>query len=147
MKISWGVGITITIIVFMLISFWLIYFSFSQDVNLVRDDYYQAEVQYDDKMETIKRTDLLSDKLEIKVKSDIIEFIFPKLNSQAKISGNILLYRASSGDKDITVPISLDSANTQIINTMNLVRGLWKTQVQWQIDSIKYFNEKTLMVQ
>lgn len=147
MKISWGVGITITIIVFMLISFWLMYFSFSQDVNLVRDDYYQAEVQYNDKMETIKRTDLLTDNLVIEVKSDKIEFIFPKFNNQAKISGNILLYRPSSGHKDITVPISLDSANTQIINTMNLVRGLWKTQVQWQIDSIKYFNEKTIMVQ
>ena len=43
MKISWGIGITITIIVFMLISFWLIYFSFSQDVNLVSDDYYEAD--------------------------------------------------------------------------------------------------------
>lgn len=147
MKISWGVGITITIIVFMLISFWLIYFSFSQDVNLVRDDYYQAEVQYNDKMETIKRTDSLVEKLLIEIKSDNIKFIFPKLDSPAKISGSILLYRPSSGDKDITVPISLDSANTQIINTMNMVRGLWKTQVHWQIDSTKYFNEKTLMVQ
>lgn len=147
MKISWGVGITITIIVFMLISFWLIYFSFSQDVNLVRDDYYQAEVQYNDKMETIKRTDLLADGLVIKVKSDNIQFLFPKFNSKAKINGNILLYRPSSGEKDITVPISLDSANTQIIKTTNMVRGLWKTQVQWQIDSTKYFNEKTLMVE
>ena len=146
MKISWGVGITITIIVFMLISFWLIYFSFSQNVNLVSDDYYEAEVQFNDKMETIERTDQLSEKLTIEVRSGKIEYIFPNLDELSKINGNILLYRPSSGDKDFNIPILLDSTNKQIINTKDMISGLWKTKVEWQIDTTKYYNEKKLMV-
>ena len=53
MKWNWGVGITLTIIVFTIISLLFIYFAFNQDINLVRDDYYEAEVQFNEKLETI----------------------------------------------------------------------------------------------
>jgi hypothetical protein len=147
LKINWGVGITLSIILFMIISIGLIYYAFHQDVNLVRDDYYEAEVQYNDTMDKIKRTNEFKEKLNIILTTDNIELHFPIDLSQSKISGNIFLYRPSNGDKDINLPIKLDSTNSQYLTTSNLIPGLWKIKVEWNYDSTSFQNDKILMVQ
>ena len=146
MKISWGVGISITIIFFMLISFWLIYFSFSQEVNLVRDDYYEAEVQFNEKMEIVKRTDLLTEKLNINLITGNIKVSFPTIFEFSNINGTILLYRPSDRNLDFKLPIQVDSSGTQLISTENIMSGMWKIQIDWAVGTTLYFNEKIIMV-
>lgn len=146
MKISWGFGITLTIIVFLLISFATIYFSFNQKVNLVRDDYYEQEVKYQQKIEIIKRTQELPEQLEIKVVDKNIYFQFPQMFSSKSIQGSILLYRPSDRDKDFLVKLDLDNNLSQSIPLNNLAPGLWKVQVDWNVEKIEYFNEKIIMV-
>lgn len=147
MKISWGVGISISIIVFMLLSFWLIYFSFNQDVNLVRDDYYEAEIQYDETMEKVNRTNRLTDNLKISSVNNSIELQFPKNFNNKNISGNIFLFRPSERNKDLTIPIKIDSNYFQSISTNNLIPGMWKIKVDWNIDTLAYQNNEIIMVQ
>lgn len=147
MKISWGVGISIAIIVFTLVSFWLIYFSFGQKINLVRDDYYEAEVKFNEKMEAIKRTDLLTEKLNVNLTNKGIKVSFPKIVNLNNVNGTILLYRPSDRDIDIKLPIQVDSSGTQLISTQNMMNGMWKVQVEWAVDSTSYYNEKIIMVQ
>ncbi|MBK7105297.1 MAG: FixH family protein [Ignavibacteriae bacterium] len=147
MKISWGVGITISIIVFMLISFWLIYFSFSQDVNLVRDDYYEAEVQYNETMEKVKRTNQLTENLKVSVVNNSIELRFPKNFNYKNINGNIFLFRPSERNKDLTIPIQIDSNYFQAISTNNLLQGMWKIKIDWKADSVAYQNDEIIMIQ
>ena len=147
MKINWGVGITISIIIFTLITFWFVYFAFNQDVNLVRDDYYEAETQYNNRMETIKRTNALSENLNIRIVSNNIELSFPSKLLDKTITGNIILYRPSDRKLDINIPIKVEDSNLQLISTQNLLNGMWKIQVDWNVDNLSYFNEKILMVQ
>lgn len=147
MKISWGVGITITIIVFTLITLSFVYLSFGEDVNLVRDDYYEAELNFNQKRETEKRTNELKENLLISLSKNNIEFVFPRMFSTSLINGKILLYRPSDRELDINLPINLDSINVMNVSTQKLTSGLWKIQVEWNIDSLSYFNEKIIMVQ
>ncbi|MFZ1289705.1 MAG: FixH family protein [Melioribacteraceae bacterium] len=147
MKISWGVGITISIIVFMLISFWFVYFAFNQDVNLVKDDYYEAEVQYDETMEKVKRTNQLTENLKVTVNNNSIELRFPRNFNYGNISGNIFLFRPSERNKDFTVPIQIDSNYFQTISTNNLLPGMWKVKVDWKADSVSFQNNEIIMVQ
>lgn len=147
MKISWGVGITITIIVFTLITLSFVYLSFGEDVNLVRDNYYEAELNFNQKRETQKRTDQLTEKLLINLSKNNIEFVFPSMFTTSSINGEILLYRPSDRELDINLPIDLDSSKTMNIPTQKLNSGLWKIQVEWNADSLSYFNEKIIMVQ
>jgi hypothetical protein len=146
-KISWGVGITITIVVFMIVSLWLIYFSFNQEVNLVRDDYYEAEVQFNEKMATINRTNLLTEKINISLVPQNIQVVFPETFSHDKIEGSIFLYRPSDRDLDLKLPIQLDSSKVQLINTENMINGLWEIKIEWNVDTNIYFNDKLIMVQ
>ena len=147
MKISWGVGITVSIIVFMLISVMFIYIAFNQDVNLVRDDYYEAEVKYNETMEKVKRTSALVDKLKISVIENNIQLQFPKISKSENINGNILLYRPSERNKDLSITIRPDSNYLQTINTANMLSGMWKVKVDWSADSISYLNDDIIMVQ
>jgi len=147
MKINWGTGITITIVVFMLISFWLIYFSFNQEVNLVRDDYYEAEVKHDEQTETINRTNNLTNPLKISVDASSVIIKFPDDAKNTKISGEIMFYRPSDRNLDFTLKIDPDTSNQQIVKTEKLLKGMWKVNVYWNIDSVKYYNEQIIMVQ
>ncbi|MBK7978576.1 MAG: FixH family protein [Ignavibacteriae bacterium] len=147
MKVSWGVGITVSIIVFMLISVMFIYIAFNQDVNLVRDDYYEAEVKYNETMEKVKRTSALVDKLKISVIENNIQLQFPKISKSENINGNILLYRPSERNKDLSITIRPDSNYLQTINTANMLSGMWKVKVDWTADSISYLNDDIIMVQ
>lgn len=147
MKINWGTGITITIVVFMLISFGLIYFSFNQEVNLVRDDYYEAEVKHDEQTETINRTNNLTNPLKISVDASSVLIKFPDDAEDTKISGEIMFYRPSDRNLDFTVKIDPDTSNQQIVKTEKLLKGMWKVNVYWNIDSVKYYNEQIIMVQ
>ncbi len=147
MKVSWGVGITLSIIVFMLISVMFIYIAFNQDVNLVRDDYYEAEVKYNETMEKVKRTSALVDKLKISVIENNIQLQFPKISKSENINGNILLYRPSERNKDLSITIRPDSNYLQTINTANMLSGMWKVKVDWTADSISYLNDDIIMVQ
>lgn len=147
MKISWGVGITISIIVFMLLSIWLIYFSFNQDVNLVRDDYYEAEVQYNETMEKVKRTNELKENLKISIVENNIQLQFPNNLNYKNIGGNIFLYRPSERNLDLTIPIKIDSNYFQTISTNNLLQGMWKIKIDWKADSVAYQNDEIIMIQ
>ena len=147
MKWSWGVGITLTIIVFTIISLLFIYFAFNQDINLVRDDYYEAEVQFNEKLETIKRTKKLTEELKIKLIPNFISVQFPAEIGDQEISGTIFLYRPSDEKLDFELPIEIDSSKNQLIPTDKMITGQWKIQVDWTADTNRYFNNKILMVQ
>lgn len=146
MKISWGTGITITIIIFMLISFWFIYFAFSQEVNLVRDDYYQAELNFDNKLEATERADSLNNKVELEIINKNLSISFPDFFNKNLITGSILLYRPSDQGSDFREQIKLDSSNTQLISIETLKNGMWRAQIDWQVDSLEYFTEQIFMV-
>ena len=147
MKWNWGVGITVTIVVFTIISLLFIFFAFNQDINLVRDDYYEAEVQFNEKLETIKRTKKLSEELKIKLVPNYISIQFPNEIQNQEITGTIFLYRASDEKLDFELPIEIDTLKTQLIPTSKMIAGQWKIQIEWSADTNKYFNNKILMVQ
>lgn len=147
MKLSWGVGITLSIIGFLVVSVGTIIFSFSEDVNLVRDDYYEQEIVYQQQINKIKRTEALSEQLEIKVINSTISLNFPSMFNSESISGIITLYRPSDRKDDLMIPISVDTTNTLLLTTKTMSKGLWRVKVDWIADNNTYYNEKIIMVQ
>ncbi len=146
MKISWGVGVTIVIVVFTIVTLAFVFFAFTQDVNLVRDDYYAEELKYETRIEQIKRTKNLANPLKVSVKGKGLKFSYPKNFKVGKIKGDVLLYRPSDRGSDIKFSILLDSLNQQNISTSQMIKGMWKAQVSWSANDTTYFNEEIIMV-
>jgi len=146
MKFSWGVGISITIIVFLIGSLATVYFTTTVDYDLVAEDYYEKELVYQEQIDKMKRANELPEQLVIKLEGDNIKFKFPSIFNNSKIEGEIYFYKPSSEDLDVRATISLDEENSLYFSQADLSKGLWKIKVEWGVQGVEYYTEKIIMV-
>lgn len=141
---NWGKGIFIFYSLFVIAILWVVVFSFSVDVNLVSDDYYQQELAYEDQIVRIKNTDSLVEKPTVILKNGYVELTFPK---DLKVKGTILFFRPSDATKDIKIPIALGLNGKQEIAFSTQVAGLWKAKLTWSQDEKEYYQEFVIVKQ
>lgn len=146
MKISWGTKIAATYILFVIGVLIMVFVFMNQDVPLVTDNYYAKELEYQNQIDKINRTNQLEEPLQIINKQSSINFIFPKQFYYNTIAGTIHFYRPSDPAKDFAVKISADTSNTQIVSTNKFIKGVWKVKVDWEVNGMSFYNEKILMV-
>lgn len=146
MKLNWGYKIAIFYIAFMVFVALIVAFSFTQDVNLVTENYYEEEVKYQEHIDKVKRTEALPQQLLIQVENEFIALTFPELFKETKIDGKIQLYRPSDNKFDQTISIDVNSSNQQLIAKSDLQSGLWKIKIFWNVNTTEYYNEKLLMI-
>lgn len=146
-KISWGTGITIVIVLFLIVTIGqAVAIHVFIDYDLVEEEYYAAEIKYQSQIDKIKRTNNLPEQLQIKLVSKIIEFKFPSLFKPELISGLITYYKPSDDLLDKFQEIELNEENNMSIETKKLSPGLWKIKIEWAVNDVQYYNEKIMMV-
>ena len=146
-KISWGTGISIVIILFLIFTIGqAIAIHVFIDYDLVEEEYYEAEIKYQTQIEKMERTNALPEALEIKLTTQFIEFNFPSIFEDKTITGFINFYKPSDDLLDKTQAIKLNDENKMYYSTKELTTGLWKVKVNWKVSVIEYYNEKLLMV-
>lgn len=146
MKISWGTKIAAVYILFVIGVLIMVFVFMNQEVHLVTDNYYAKELEYQNHIDKVNRTNQLEEQLDIRNQQTFIKFIFPKQFDYKTIKGTINFYRPSDPAKDISFEITPDSFNTQIVSTEKLTKGIWKVKVDWLANNISYYNEKIIMV-
>ncbi len=146
MKLNWGTNIAIVYILFVIISVSMTVYMMNMDVELVTDDYYEKELDYQERINSINRTNALAEKVEFMQQENSVSLKFPKLFPYNEIKGEVHLYRPSDEKLDVLQEIELDSTYTMKIDTEKLMRGYWKIKVDWRVKSVKYFNEFKLFL-
>jgi len=146
MKFSWGVGLTVFIILFLLIKLGIVYYTTTVDVHLVDDNYYEKELAYQQKIDNTKRANNLSENLKINAKKNIIKFTFPKLFDFKKISGTIYMYNPTDENMDKKINVKLSNGYELLVPTNNMKKGYWKAEVNWKVGDTLFYTEKRLMV-
>ncbi|RMD48814.1 MAG: hypothetical protein D6830_06100 [Ignavibacteria bacterium] len=141
MKFNWGTNIAIVYIAFLIFSIGTAVYFMNMDVNLVSSDYYEQELQYQDRINSINRANKLEEKVTIENGEKEVKVIFPKIFDHKLITGEIHLYRPSDERLDLKYDINLDSTNIVSIGKEKLLPGYWKMKVDWRVKSVKYFNE------
>lgn len=146
-KFNWGTGLAIVIIFFLVISIGqVILIHVLVDYDLVEEEYYDAEIKYQEQINKMKRTEDLPEQLQINLTGNTVEFKFPSLFKPELVTGNIHFYRPSDDLLDKTVKIKLNEENKTYINTKELSTGLWKIKVEWSVKDVAYYNEKSMMM-
>jgi len=146
MKLNWGTGILIVIILFVTIMLSMVYFSFQQKVNLVTPDYYPKEIEYQQQIETLNRTNSLTEKPVISVVNKTITIKFPPFFSGKKNMGKIQVYRPSDSDLDHNFDLDLSSDLSQMVEIKDLIKGKYIVKLDWISDSVVYFMETDIYV-
>lgn len=147
MKINWGLKLLITYIIFIAITLSMMIFTTTLNTDKVIDNYYEAEINYQDQINKLERTKLLEQQPEILITDQYIKISFPEDCSASDLSGSIKLYRPNDKSLDLVVPVVTDSTGLQVIPTTNLAKGKWKLELDWVYNELTYYNEKKLMLE
>ena len=147
MKINWGTGITIGIIIFVFISLTMTAVFMTQDVHLVTDDYYEKTLTYQDEIDKQSRTKALDDEVEINFDGKIISILFPFSYLDERISGEIYFYRPSNPELDFKIPLKLSREGYQFIPVERIEKGFWRLKLNWTMDANEYYNERAITIE
>jgi len=145
-KISWGTGILIGIIVFVVISVSMTIIFMMQDVNLVSDNYYEKSLVYQEEIDKQSRTKTLNEQVKINFNGEVVRILIPSEYLEKEISGEIFFYRPSNPKLDFVLPIHLVDGN-QIIPVKRLEKGFWRVKLNWMMDSNGYYNERAITIE
>lgn len=144
-KTIWPWAIAIIYGAFMLALIGYLLFSFTQDVDLVKEDYYEDGIQYQLEIDRMTRTAKLDHSLtwQFDKTSRRMTISYP----DAAISGTIHFFRPSDADLDRKYPLNLSSDGRQEIDLNMLAEGLWRIKIFWQAEKTDYYTEGMLVLQ
>lgn len=140
---NWGKGIIIVCALFISGMAFMVYTTMTKNIDLVTKNYYEEEIQYQQKIDKMNNSKELNEKIKIESTADGVLITYPLKN----INGEVSLYRPSDAKKDIRIPASADELGRQLIPKGILESGLWKVQVSWNADGVEYFNEEKVVIQ
>jgi len=146
MKISWGIKIAGLYVGFVILILSLVSMAMRQNVDLVSKDYYEQELNYQDKIDKTNRSRSLKEPLSWEVKQGVLALKFPEQFKGQKINGSIYFFRPSDAAMDKTIPISADTSSVRDISTTQLKKGLYKMQVSWEVNKEEYYNEGIIQI-
>lgn len=147
MKLNWGTGIVLAFIGFIgFILFFVIQMNTNKklDHDLVTEDYYEQELEYQNDIDKEKNAKKLKQNISWEKTSEGILIKFPQDFEIKNITGKVFLYRPSNKQFDFETAISLSNHNMLIPDT-RLLDGRWNIKVDWQYNGIQYLYKKEIV--
>jgi hypothetical protein len=141
MKINWGKGIVIAIVLFIgFIMFFVIKMTTNNQYNhdLVTEKYYEKELTYQEKIDANKNVRDLSESIKVDKIVDGLMIKFPKDFHGKTLKGKVFLYRPSDKQKDFEVSIS-NIQNYLLVPDNRLLGGRWNITIEFTCDDKNYF--------
>ena len=146
MKFKWGTGIVLAFIGF--ISF-IMYFIVTMNVDnaydhdLVSEDYYADELQYQNDIDKLENSKTLETDLSYEKTTEGLLIKFPETIDYKNIKGKLFLYRPSNKQLDFDTAISLSNLFL-LIPDKRLVDGRWNIKIDWQYNGNSYLFKESL---
>ncbi|MCD2259886.1 FixH family protein [Psychroserpens luteolus] len=147
MKLNWGTGIVLAFIGFIsFIMYFVINMNTSEKYNtsLVTEDYYKAELEYQNDIDKEKNARNLAQNITWKRTEKGLEINFPESMDISQITGKVFLYRPSNEQVDFETAISLSHHNL-LIPDKRLLDGRWNIKVDWQYRGKSYLYKKEIV--
>lgn len=141
MKISWAYKILIVYLLFVGGILFLVFKANQQHFDLVTENYYEAEVKYQDVIDQKQRAAALSAPPEFQYHGHQLRIQFPSDFSGKILQGEFYLYRPSDATRDFRQSFTV-SDNHYSIDLPVSVSGLYDIKLSWQAGGQTYFVEK-----
>ena len=138
-KWNWGTKLTIAIILFMSLIFFLVYLSTQYPVDLVEKDYYPKGLKYQERIDEITNAQPFKDQVRAYQDSDAVIVTFPKINPD---TGTITFYRPSDIHLDRIYEINTDSLNRMSFPKSEFKKGKYYLKIYWEESGKAYYIEK-----
>ena len=146
LKMNWGTGIVITIVLFLLFSIAMIIHFMNQKVDLVTDNYYEKTLVYQKNIDEAERSEEINKNIKIEYLKNQLKFVFPDSSAKEIKDGEIYFYRPSDSNKDFKTDFSLNENGEILLDESKIDKGYWKVQIRWLMNSESYSVERIVMI-
>ncbi|WP_159521911.1 FixH family protein [Sunxiuqinia indica] len=141
LKINWGTGIVIALLIMISGMLFLVSIALRQDFYLVEKDYYQKSVNYQSQIDKINNVTKLAVPVKLTQSDKAIQINFPELFKKEQLKGTIHIYSPVSEKNDMKLPILLNAALSQSISVKNLPKGRYTVKLDWTSNEKPYYQE------
>jgi len=144
----WPLGIILTLVFFFAGTVGLIVMACSQHADLVRPDYYEQELKFQNRIDQVERTHRAAGQASVAYDAagKCIVISLPPDQAAREINGRIELYRPAAAGLDRTVKLVPDPRGVQRLDAAGLAPGLWKVRVSWTVQQEDYYLDQKVVV-
>ncbi len=146
MKFNWGTGIFLAYSIFAAALFFAVYQSTTVDHNLVVDEYYERDLNYQKEYDGKANSMTLEVKPNAKYVAEGEKIVINVPVNEEAISGEVLFYRASDKSQDFSLPLTPDELGNMEVDANRLIPGRWKVEIKWKRGQRNYFDTIILTV-
>jgi hypothetical protein len=146
MKLNWGTGIVVTIILFLIISFAMIFHFMNQKVDLVTDNYYEKTLTYQNQIDEADRSREIDKEISFEYSGNQLKIVLPDSIAKNMNDGEVYFYRPSDSNMDFKFPLQADKNNELVLDASKIDKGYWKVQMKWLMKEERYSIERTVMI-
>ena len=140
---NWGKGLTIAIIAFMsFILYMVITLMTKGNADLVSEDYYKKEIEYEKEITALKNSENATEKVTINDKGEFIVFQFPTTKEIDNIE--IHLLRPNNDKADLT--FSEKDTKNVMIEKKKLEKGIYKASIKYDSEEQPFLQKEELNI-
>jgi len=145
----WPYAIIATFVLFACYIGYMVQGAMRTSVDLVSADYYQQELAYQKRMESVARTAALPAPVEVRYERETqrLTLQLPAFLAKQAVQGTLHFFRPSDQKLDFTLPFQPTSdLAQQELSTAKLQPGHWRLRLDFEAGSQEYFIERELDV-
>jgi len=127
----------------------LITWAVKQNMDLVRSDYYEQEILFQQHIDAAARTRALGANVALNFDANAHALLVrvPATHVAQSFDGTLHLYRPSDAKLDRHLKLKPATTGEQLMNTAELAPGLWRARVEWTANRESYLLENSIVVE
>ncbi len=138
---NWGTKIILAFTGFAAFILFMVVQAFQQDFDLVAEDYYAREINYESQLRQQANLQKLGEKVTVKQTTDRVVFTFPE--GQAVEEGQVHFYHPSKKLLDRKVPVK---SGKLTVDHALLVPGTYHLYIHWVAEGIDYLQKEKVLI-
>lgn len=145
MKLNWGHKILIVYLIFVGGILLLAFKSSQQKFDLVQQDYYGAELKYQEVINATKHASELGADLNAEVRGSFLHITLPEGLQKMEATGEVQLYCIADEKRDMKKQISISNGAFDLELLSNM-KGNYTLKLRVQQKGVGYYFEKKIML-
>ncbi len=144
-KLNWGTGIAIFYVLFVIAMLSFVFWSTGNNRDLVTDDYYAEELDYQKTIDNRARAEDLEGEVSITSEKGKIEILLPEGMNDKSVKGELFLYRQSDKTMDTRLQFEGQKIDFSFLSE-RIAIGKWTIKLSWTADGKDYYYEDNIWI-
>jgi len=143
----WPIAITSFFVIAIVSIAGFIAFAVRQNTDLIKKDYYADELQFQNHLDQINRTQQLKFKPAIAYDRTRDLVTISMWHPQSAIEGHVQFYRPSDAALDKNIKLTLNGNGAQEIDARTFPGGHWKVRLTWKVNGEEFYIDETIFIE